>query len=546
MKIQTLFGTMLVGGGAALAGVVFGPTIMQAVESLRSQQVPVVSQHNEAYSVLVASHAPPEPSVFVTPTQAVPTAAIAPETPTEHPTLPLIELPLASSLPDLSDHDYDQDHDQRPAMVLLDDNTDQLAFEADNEVSVERLPAVREPQRYQRQRYESTSNSRVEPPRWPARNLDSSSRSVLIRNAGFQRTTNEDQAIEPASFESNPVRASRLEATRIPDQARPTAESLSRPSLQQSVLTRLRVNPQIERRAAEHLQYGESLFRRQSYFAAREEFTLALLLISSSHKTASNPQAYSGRLAQGLIALDEAGDFAALKRSGLQGAIEQKILAHKTRLIAPQQIAAMTPTKALDLYYGFAQSQIEQAIGHSAAGSKALHALGKLEVKALDADSRIDWTGQARALVFFRAAMSVDPANAVCSNDLGVLLYEMGRLQEAEEAFKISLGSSQSQASWENLAVVHGQMASSVSGEERNRQAWLANLAAQESQKFANTTTNSSLAGDQWATAAAFENNAAFARPVAQQSADGRTVNSQVPAASARAASLLNKVKGWQ
>ena len=198
--------------------------------------------------------------------------------------------------------------------------------------------------------------------------------------------------------------------------------------IQQSTLERLRVSPQIEKRVAEHIQYGESLTRRQSFLAAREEFTAALLLIAGSHKAGADPQAFSNRLAQGLTAIDEANDFAALKRGGSVVALTQKIMSHKTRLISPQEVEAINPTKALDLYCGFAQSQIEKAIGYSIGGSQALHALGKLESLSPSSDARTNWTSQARALVFFRSAMSVDPNNAVCSNDLGVLLYDLGRL----------------------------------------------------------------------------------------------------------------------
>ena len=521
---------MFVGCGAALAGVAFGPIIMQAFETKPLEQSEVLSRSSLPQSALVVPHESPELSI-----STVPTLTYAENVSPVKPMLDPIELPSSIEIPssiDLPELTYD---DQSEHSVLLDGIADQEPHR-DNENFVQRLPAQRTPSRAVATRYQSTNDGPVDLPRLETQNSTALARSVRIQNARFDGTPRDSRSVEQASFESTPTRASRPS---------PPAQALVGPSLQQPMMMRMQVSPQIERRAAEHLQYGESLYRRQSFFASREEFTLALLLIASSHDSSPNPQAYANRLAQGLTALDEAGDFAVLKRSGLRGPLEQKISAHKTRLITPQQIASITPTKALDLYYGFAQSQIEQAIGYSAGGSQALHALGKLELKATDADSRIDWTGQSRALVFFRAAMSVDPTNSVCSNDLGVLLYDLGRLQEAEEAFKLSLGSSQSLSGWENLAMVHRQMASSASGEERNRQIWLANLATKESNKFAYQRVNSSLAGDQWATSAEFENNAAFPNPVVQQNAGSQTANSQIRGVAPKAASLLNTVKGW-
>ena len=127
--------------------------------------------------------------------------------------------------------------------------------------------------------------------------------------------------------------------------------------------------------AREQIQYGQSLARRRAYFAAREEFIRALLLVASSYNSESNSTAHPERLAQGLIAIDELGDFENASGSLTQ----QKILTHKSRLIAPQDLATVSSMQALGLYGNFAQSQIQQAIGSSAAGSEALHALGKLE-----------------------------------------------------------------------------------------------------------------------------------------------------------------------
>lgn len=336
--------------------------------------------------------------------------------------------------------------------------------------------------------------------------------------------------------------------TEIPQKVAPTDRAMGI-SVRQPVLERLRVNPQVELRAREHIEYGESLARRNSHLAAREEFTLALLLVAKSHnahRPQSDPNAYSDRLALGLTALDEVADFVGSKtRMSRDSVLQQKVRSHKTRLIPANAIGNISRTKAVDYYCGFAQSQLEQAVGYSTAGSAALHALGKIESRTLANSRRGDWTGQARALVFFRAAMSCSPANAVCSNDLGVLLHDIGRLKEAEHALKVSLGASPTQMAWANLAAVHSEMASTVGTvEARDVQLRLARLAAMQAEKFGARVVSEVIKDEQWATLNEFHNNAAFPNVTMQPVSGGGQQTSKQSEVSA-AKTLLQKVRGW-
>jgi len=271
--------------------------------------------------------------------------------------------------------------------------------------------------------------------------------------------------------------------------------------LEQPTLLGRHSNPQVEARAREQIKYGQSLARRRAYFAAREEFTRALLLIASSYNAASNSTAHPERLAQGLIAIDELGDFT--RNNG--PLLQQKILAHKSRLLTPPDIAAIQPMQAIGLYSHFAQSQIGQAI---------------------------------------------NPANTVCINDLGVLLFNMGRLEESESTLLAALGSSQSQLSWNNLALVHSQRAANAnSQEERSRQLSLAKQAAQQAEKFASHADNSQpnsngLNSTQWSTPNEFQNNAAFPNVAIQHSGNRGPETTSKPGPS-RSATLKQKMKDW-
>ena len=319
----------------------------------------------------------------------------------------------------------------------------------------------------------------------------------------------------------------------------------ARPPLQQISLPKQRATPQIEAKAHEQVRYGQSLARRKAFFAAREELIRTLLLIASSYRTEAGPHAYPERFAQALVALDEAGSLMNFTSDTNSAVLQRTLLSHQTRLLSPQDIQTVTPMKAIGIYSSFAQSQIEQAIGMSVAGSEALHALGKLESIVPETNLNQARTNQAKTLVFYRAAININPSNTICANDLGVLLYEMGRLQEAEYALKASLNSTQTQVTWNNLALVHRQLAANAStNDERNRQLSLANSAGQQAERHANAASNDSSSDGQWATATEFQNNAAFPNVVLQK-ATNRPASSTPQTGVSNSAKLKQKLKEW-
>ena len=318
-----------------------------------------------------------------------------------------------------------------------------------------------------------------------------------------------------------------------------------RPLLQQLNLPQQRATPQVEAKAREQVRYGQSLARRQAFFASREELIRALLLIASSYRTESGAHAYPRSLTQALVALDEVSELMSFTSDTNSPQLQQTLLSHQTQLLAPQDIQTITPMKAIGIYSSFAQAQIEQAIGMSAAGSEALHALGRLESIVPETNLNHARAKQTKTLVFYRAAININPSNTICANDLGVFLYKMGRLQEAEHALKTSLKSAQTRLTWNNLSSVHNQLAATAStNDERNRQLSLANSAAQQAERFTNAALNDQPSDDQWTTATEFQNNAAFPNVVIQNAANRPASSTPQPGVS-NSAKLKQKLKEW-
>ena len=349
---------------------------------------------------------------------------------------------------------------------------------------------------------------------------------------------------DPARVDKQVRKANWAEIEPIAEQI--IANSLNAPAvnfMDQPALPRQQTRPQVETQAQKHIQYGDSLARRRSLFAAREEFVLALLLISNSHKSGTDSDVYAQRLAQGLTAMDEVSDFAAMRSGG--DLLRRKVLSHKTKLLAGDALSTTTPKNAMELYFRFAQTQLQQAIGFSSAGSKALHALGKLETMA-PANSQESFARQTKALLFFRAALDANPSNALCANDMGVLLFNMGRLDEAEITLKSSLQITPTHRGLKNLEALHRQRATNAtSAAQRKHQNWLASVAAKEAEKIQSNPRDRGLAANQWATVSEFQNNAAIPDTALQKASATSGDNTSVGPNGNRSGSFIDKVKGW-
>jgi tetratricopeptide (TPR) repeat protein len=86
----------------------------------------------------------------------------------------------------------------------------------------------------------------------------------------------------------------------------------------------------------------------------------------------------------------------------------------------------------------------------------ALYGLGKLHKSLADVSNCPVPAAKAKAMAFYQAALLAAPGNHLASNDLGVLLAQEGRYDEARLALEHSAALSHaSRSGWQNLAVVY-------------------------------------------------------------------------------------------
>jgi hypothetical protein len=230
-----------------------------------------------------------------------------------------------------------------------------------------------------------------------------------------------------------------------------------------------RVSPVVVRQADERIRSGFALAERRAYYSAREHFLEALTLVADALDVEQGAGTHRAALAAGLLALDEAEDFAGLPSVGGPD-VAQIVRSHQTRALDdfdPQDLTALAARRA---YLTYAQAQLAHAAGGEPLGSLALYSLGRL-APALAGDASAPQLGAtSTALVYQQAALISNPDNPLAANELGVLLAGAGRLEEARDWLRHSTRLWPDRATWHNLSVVHRQL-----GETR-----LAQLAAVE------------------------------------------------------------------
>lgn len=195
--------------------------------------------------------------------------------------------------------------------------------------------------------------------------------------------------------------------------------------------------------ADRHTQRAFELASRGARYSAQAELVRALRLVSQGLDSERQCRVYSESLGVGLKALEEVEDFiptGSQLESDLP--LREIVARHQTTILKQENLKQgevpmlPTPIEAVGLYLRYAQEQLAMAVGGEVAGSMALHGLGKLYATEKGTELNI---ATSQAIVCFRAAATVCPQNYLAHNDLGVLLAQNGRLEDARAVFEKSV-----------------------------------------------------------------------------------------------------------
>ncbi|HMO15231.1 MAG TPA: hypothetical protein PKD64_13940 [Pirellulaceae bacterium] len=209
----------------------------------------------------------------------------------------------------------------------------------------------------------------------------------------------------------------------------------------------------------EKIEYGRTLARRGATYAARDEFLAALRLICDTFDQQAGSRQFSVALLEGLTALEEADEYA-LRESSSQIILDLSRVArgHRTQVIAPEEWERITPQKAMQRYYEYAESRLINACGRHPIASEAFYALGKSFSAPAQLDGSLASSHLLRSIIMFRVAAQINANDYKSRNELAVLLAGSGRFEDAKLQLLASLRIQPTPAAWYNLHQVHQKL----------------------------------------------------------------------------------------
>jgi len=212
------------------------------------------------------------------------------------------------------------------------------------------------------------------------------------------------------------------------------------------------VPPHIESR----MQYAFDLAQRGATYSAYSEFQSVLGLCAAELDAAEGKSARRTAIQEGFVAMEEAQDFSATPSQLSSGQIDVVRISASHRTPLQEQIKAesWTVEQATQAYYEFAMNRIAAACRGATAAPNALYGMGRTSALLDDSQSH----GTLRALLLYSLALQLQPTHALAANELGVLLAQNGRLQEAEQALQQAAAIDGSRETWANLAVVYSRL----------------------------------------------------------------------------------------
>jgi tetratricopeptide (TPR) repeat protein len=218
----------------------------------------------------------------------------------------------------------------------------------------------------------------------------------------------------------------------------------------------------VNERALELTRRGVEAAHRGAVFSAQADFLQALRMIADILDGEMGDNAHSQALRQAVVALQEADDFATSGSAWdtpLQ--LGHRVASHRTPVLKGAELEHLAPLAAIEQYYQYAQHQLAVAGGDEPAASVTLYAMGRLQEALTEPTSPRRLLAAPRAMACYQAALLVDRRNHLAANELGVLLAQHGRLQDARRVLLHGVSQHSDPAAWHNLATVHERLGES-------------------------------------------------------------------------------------
>jgi tetratricopeptide (TPR) repeat protein len=207
--------------------------------------------------------------------------------------------------------------------------------------------------------------------------------------------------------------------------------------------------PHIESR----LSYAFDLAQRGATYTAEAEFQAVLGLCALEIDSRDGRTNRREALRQGLIALHEADQFCGDQVDWRDSADVRRVAAGHITPVLSQAQTPVDSIQAVQAYYAFAEQRLAYACDGLPEASLAYYGLARtIAVPGMKIPNP-----NGKAALLHRVALAIAPQNMLAANELGVLLAQHGRLEDAERLFQQCVATDPTPENWRNLAVVYAR-----------------------------------------------------------------------------------------
>ena len=213
----------------------------------------------------------------------------------------------------------------------------------------------------------------------------------------------------------------------------------------------------------QHVQKCEELLARRAYLSAMHEANEAIVRLVRVLDLKQNRFSSEPIWAQAQQALREAQEFTSVNRIATDSELfERLIQSHETPILKETNVADLTPLAAAQHYRAYAEQCLVTASQGHPWFAELYYCLGRsLQSQAETNPAKADLLMH-QSLTYFRAAQTINPANATNANQLGYVLLKLDRPAEAINQLQqvVQLPNCPLE-SWQNLAQASSRLGDS-------------------------------------------------------------------------------------
>ena len=302
----------------------------------------------------------------------------------------------------------------------------------------------------------------VEPPslapqRLPPVTLPTARTSRLIPVDPPRSILQAELSIERATQSAPDIRSESLTATTLPGQSIDPLElvrSLVTPHWNDPTTSL----PAAADQAAELVKRASTRASRGALYSARHELEVSLSILSQALDTHHGTNAFTQCFRQGLLAMEEAGDFSRAPTMQRTIDVALTVSKHRCGVLSAKDVHGLSPVGAARKYYAYAQEHLAASAGGAPVAAHALFGLGKLYMGMCQSEVDTERLYGPRAMMMHQTALVVDGSYYLAANELGVLLARFGRHSDARDVFKYGLSIHSTPETWNNLADIHDRL----------------------------------------------------------------------------------------